>query len=82
MFRLPRWTGVASWHWIANDENCGICRMAFDGCCPDCRMPGDDCPLGNVPSLYYYQVLYSLSVTKNVANGCVLIILACICKLS
>ncbi|KAG5117683.1 hypothetical protein JHK84_043796 [Glycine max] len=19
--------------------------MAFDGCCPDCKLPGDDCPL-------------------------------------
>ncbi|KAF8093313.1 hypothetical protein N665_0385s0060 [Sinapis alba] len=19
--------------------------MAFDGCCPDCKRPGDDCPL-------------------------------------
>ena len=22
-----------------------ICRMAFNGCCPDCKVPGDDCPL-------------------------------------
>ncbi|XP_064609992.1 LOW QUALITY PROTEIN: anaphase-promoting complex subunit 11-like [Liolophura sinensis] len=36
---------VAAWRWIANDENCGICRMPFDGCCPDCKLPGDDCPL-------------------------------------
>ena len=41
-----RWIGVATWRWVANDENCGICRMAFDGCCPDCKIPGDDCPLG------------------------------------
>nr|XP_054755915.1 anaphase-promoting complex subunit 11-like [Lytechinus pictus] len=39
------WTAVATWRWIANDDNCGICRTAFDGCCPDCKMPGDDCPL-------------------------------------
>jgi hypothetical protein len=43
---LPGWTGVATWRWVANDDNCGICRMAFDGCCPDCKLPGDDCPLG------------------------------------
>ncbi|PNF19819.1 Anaphase-promoting complex subunit 11 [Cryptotermes secundus] len=42
---LPGWTGVATWRWVANDDNCGICRMAFDGCCPDCKLPGDDCPL-------------------------------------
>lgn len=39
------WTGVATWKWVANDDNCGICRMAFDACCPDCKLPGDDCPL-------------------------------------
>lgn len=45
-FCLCSWTAVATWRWIANDDNCGICRTAFDGCCPDCKMPGDDCPLG------------------------------------
>ncbi|GAV69476.1 zf-Apc11 domain-containing protein, partial [Cephalotus follicularis] len=40
-----RWHAVASWTWDAQDETCGICRMAFDGCCPDCKLPGDDCPL-------------------------------------
>ncbi len=39
------WNGVATWKWIANDDTCGICRVAFDGCCPDCKLPGDDCPL-------------------------------------
>jgi anaphase-promoting complex subunit 11 len=28
---LKGWTGVALWKWIANDDNCGICRMAFEG---------------------------------------------------
>ncbi|RAL52911.1 hypothetical protein DM860_007679 [Cuscuta australis] len=40
-----RWHAVASWTWDAQDETCGICRMAFDGFCPDCKIPGDDCPL-------------------------------------
>ncbi|RID59588.1 hypothetical protein BRARA_F02809, partial [Brassica rapa] len=39
------WHAVASWTWDAQDETCGICRMPFDGCCPDCKLPGDDCPL-------------------------------------
>lgn len=47
---VHRWIGVATWRWVANDDNCGICRMAFDGCCPDCKIPGDDCPLGNKAS--------------------------------
>ncbi|KAL7235513.1 hypothetical protein ACSBR1_018915 [Camellia fascicularis] len=24
---------------------CCTWRTAFDGCCPDCKFPGDDCPL-------------------------------------
>ncbi|TKY49240.1 Anaphase-promoting complex subunit 11 [Spatholobus suberectus] len=44
-FYCARWHAVASWTWDAQDETCGICRMAFDGCCPDCKLPGDDCPL-------------------------------------
>ncbi|KYN35914.1 Anaphase-promoting complex subunit 11 [Trachymyrmex septentrionalis] len=42
---IKSWTGVATWRWIANDDNCGICRMPFDASCPDCKIPGDDCPL-------------------------------------
>lgn len=44
-FYIIDWTGVATWKWVANDDSCGICRMAFDSCCPDCKLPGDDCPL-------------------------------------
>lgn len=49
--RIKKWAAVAVWKWIvANDETeCGICRVKFDGCCPDCRVPGDDCPIGTSP---------------------------------
>ncbi|XP_040940780.1 anaphase-promoting complex subunit 11 [Gossypium hirsutum] len=43
--QVATWHAVASWTWDAQDETCGICRMAFDGCCSDCKLPGDDCPL-------------------------------------
>ena len=33
-----------------DDDVCGICRVAFDGCCPDCKIPGDGCPPGSFPS--------------------------------
>lgn len=60
-----RWHAVASWTWNAQDETCGICRMAFDGCCPDCKLPGDDCPLSESTCIvfissnlfFYYQSL-------------------------
>lgn len=38
--------------------------MAFDGCCPDCKTPGDDCPLGNVFSVeatYWYCIIFMTS---------------------
>ncbi|KAJ1985934.1 ubiquitin-protein ligase Anaphase Promoting Complex [Dimargaris cristalligena] len=44
--KINQWAGVAVWKWCVEDEEvCGICRGAFDGCCPDCKLPGDDCPL-------------------------------------
>jgi anaphase-promoting complex subunit 11 len=39
---------VATWSWSLPpdyDELCGICRVQFDGTCPACKFPGDDCPL-------------------------------------
>eukprot|EP00850_Spirogloea_muscicola_P012054 SM000077S21528 [mRNA] locus=s77:21584:22633:+ [translate_table: standard] len=43
--KILSWHAVAAWTWGAADDACGICRMAFDATCPDCHMPGDDCPL-------------------------------------
>ncbi|CEP64245.1 anaphase promoting complex subunit 11 LALA0_S10e05798g [Lachancea lanzarotensis] len=49
---------VFSWSWdICGDDNppkeneggeedvCGICRVSYNGTCPSCKFPGDDCPL-------------------------------------
>ncbi len=46
LFLKIGWNTVAVWKWLANDDKCGICRAPFDGCCSDCKVPGDDCPLG------------------------------------
>ncbi|OBA23070.1 RING/U-box [Metschnikowia bicuspidata var. bicuspidata NRRL YB-4993] len=47
--KIKHWHGVATWHWHTqssqNDELCGICRVPFDGTCPNCKYPGDTCPL-------------------------------------
>lgn len=56
-FLSSGWTGVATWRWIANDDNCGICRMPFDASCPDCKIPGDDCPLG-IGDIYSSAIFY------------------------
>ncbi|KAF3384911.1 Anaphase-promoting complex subunit 11 [Penicillium rolfsii] len=43
---LKEWNAVATWHWdMPEDEVCGICRVQFDGTCPTCKFPGDDCAL-------------------------------------
>ncbi|KAK6453644.1 ubiquitin-protein ligase anaphase promoting complex [Scheffersomyces xylosifermentans] len=53
---IVEWHGFSTWHWnLATeshpensgyvDELCGICRVAFDGTCPNCKYPGDDCPI-------------------------------------
>lgn len=33
-----------------DDDVCGICRLAFESTCPDCKIPGDDCPLSELPA--------------------------------
>ncbi|EGD82209.1 anaphase-promoting complex subunit 11 [Salpingoeca rosetta] len=40
-----KWNVVAVWKWTAPDDSCGICRQAFDGCCPSCHEPGENCPI-------------------------------------
>ncbi|KAJ3743296.1 anaphase-promoting complex subunit 11 RING-H2 finger-domain-containing protein [Lentinula raphanica] len=55
---IKHWHAVAHWRWdtgVSSDdptkaeddegEVCGICRVPFEGCCPACKVPGDDCPL-------------------------------------
>ncbi|KAK9449747.1 anaphase-promoting complex subunit 11 [Limtongia smithiae] len=43
---INRWNAISTWHWDKlQDEVCGICRVAFEGTCPTCKYPGDDCPI-------------------------------------
>lgn len=52
------WKGFCTWHWDLSsslpntgnnsgyvEELCGICRVSFDGACPTCKYPGDECPV-------------------------------------
>ncbi|CAD5220114.1 unnamed protein product [Bursaphelenchus okinawaensis] len=37
---------TGEWKWVeGRGDTCGICRAAFEGCCVDCKMPGDECPI-------------------------------------
>lgn len=35
------------------EDVCGICRVEFEGCCPKCKVPGDDCPLSTAKKSLY-----------------------------
>ncbi len=41
---IKRWHAVAAWTWSAgaDEDVCGICHTAYDGCAPECKYPGDD----------------------------------------
>jgi hypothetical protein len=57
---IKEWNAIATWHWdIPEDEVCGICRVQFDGTCPTCKFPGDDCALGEFTSFLYRPLLYA-----------------------
>jgi len=44
--KIKTWNAVATWRWdIPDDDVCGICQVHFDGTCPTCKYPGDDCSL-------------------------------------
>ena len=46
---IKQWNAVASWRWdMPEDDVCGICRVQFDGTCPTCKYPGDDCALREI----------------------------------
>lgn len=60
---VKRWHAIAQWQWDigrtdehgdAEEDVCGICRVPFEGCCPTCKVPGDDCPLSEWPVHHPY----------------------------
>ncbi|KAI6175675.1 Anaphase-promoting complex subunit 11 [Aphelenchoides bicaudatus] len=37
---------TGEWKWNeSREDKCGICHTPFEGCCVDCRVPGDECPI-------------------------------------
>ena len=47
--RIKAYHGVAKWTWNvgngSDDEVCGICQTAFEGCPPGIKYPGDESPV-------------------------------------
>ena len=66
---IKKWHAIAQWRWDTGNNDpeddgegdvCGICRVPFEGCCPTCKMPGDDCPL-SACILYSYPSMARLA---------------------
>jgi Anaphase-promoting complex subunit 11 RING-H2 finger len=63
--KIKNWHAVATWRWdMPEDEVCGICRVQFDGTCPTCKYPGDDCPLCRFSATGLQDMLTILVIGK------------------
>ncbi|OZJ02770.1 Anaphase-promoting complex subunit 11 [Bifiguratus adelaidae] len=70
---INSWNTVALWKWnVQEDDVCGICRVAYEGCCPDCKVPGDDCPLiwGQCSHVFHMHCLLKWLNTESSRQQC------------
>ncbi|PAV19073.1 anaphase-promoting complex subunit Apc11 [Pyrrhoderma noxium] len=82
--RINRWHAIANWLWDTgtrgeNEDGedgegdvCGICRVPFEGCCPQCKLPGDDCPLiwGECTHVFHMHCLLKWIATPDSKQNC------------
>jgi anaphase-promoting complex subunit 11 len=66
---------VTTWRWnVTGDpaDVCGICRNAFDACCPTCKVPGDDCPpmVGGCMHAFHLHCITTWLGTKDKEQVC------------
>ena len=65
---------VATWRWNVTDDDdvCGICRLAFEHCCPGCKLPGDDCPpiLGACKHAFHLHCITTWLAAKDKEQVC------------
>ncbi|KAK4687598.1 anaphase-promoting complex subunit 11, partial [Tremellales sp. Uapishka_1] len=55
-----------------DDDVCGICRLAYESTCPDCKVPGDDCPLiwGECTHVFHMHCLLKWIDTESSKQQC------------
>ncbi|KNZ46263.1 hypothetical protein VP01_741g4 [Puccinia sorghi] len=55
-----------------DEDLCGICRVAFEGCCPDCKVPGEDCPLiwGECTHIFHMHCLLKWIAQESSKQSC------------
>jgi anaphase-promoting complex subunit 11 len=71
--KIKRILAVAEWRWGIDEDVCGICRSAFEACCPGVKYPGDDCPpvFGACGHAFHMQcVMKWLESQQNVKQEC------------
>ncbi|KAI9139446.1 anaphase-promoting complex subunit 11 [Paraphysoderma sedebokerense] len=71
--KIKSWNAVAYWKWdVRSEDVCGICRNPFEGCCPECKTPGDDCPLirGRCSHCFHMHCLYKWLETESSRQQC------------
>ncbi|KAL2352980.1 anaphase promoting complex subunit 11 [Cryomyces antarcticus] len=69
---IKSYHAVASWRWdMPEDDLCGICRVQFDGTCPKCTFPGDDCPLSEFPLIISSSSMLRHGTLCDLMNGSV-----------
>lgn len=65
--KIKKWHAVATWRWdMPEDEVCGICRVQFDGTCPTCKFPGDDCTLLMGKCGHSFHMVCRVSLDDNI----------------
>ncbi|KAI9316367.1 anaphase-promoting complex subunit 11, partial [Dichotomocladium elegans] len=71
--KLKSWTMAAYWSWDVEEADiCGICQVVYDGCCPDCTTPGDDCPLiwGECSHVFHLHCLMKWHASSTHGEQC------------
>ncbi|KAK3346205.1 RING-H2 zinc finger-domain-containing protein [Lasiosphaeria hispida] len=69
--KIKKWNAVATWRWdIPEDDVCGICQVHFDGTCPACKYPGDDCSLCKFGILDWWLWTSRIADSSTVSGKC------------
>ncbi|KAF8998069.1 anaphase-promoting complex subunit Apc11 [Hymenopellis radicata] len=77
---VKNYHAVAQWQWDLGagdrteeeEDVCGICRVSYEGCCPACKVPGDDCPLiwGECSHVFHMHCLLKWISTVSSRQQC------------
>ncbi|XP_025417832.1 anaphase-promoting complex subunit 11 [Sipha flava] len=70
---IKEFLGVGNWRWsFTNDRICGICRVQFEICCPNCDNPEAQCPIawGRCSHAFHLHCVLKWLDTEHANNKC------------